>query len=134
MANPAFDFSAEKWYSYNTHKYRTNSTSIDYASFGTNEKPWEYEWDFSSNEDFCWVYNDTNKVFSITKDGPACSQLYLADFQPNSNSGRVLTNTIDVKDRLVKYQSAFETMRQGVSNSTDFDSLKANLLTALASV
>ena len=134
MAAPAFDFSAEKWYSYNTHKYRTNSITTDYATFGTNEKPWEYEWDFSSNEDFCWVYNDTNKVFSITKDGPACSQLYLADFQPNSNSGRVLTNTIDVKDRLVKYQSAFETMRQGVSNSTDFDSLKANLLTALASV
>ena len=134
MANPAFDFSAEKWYSYNTHKYRTNSTTANYASFGTNEKLWEYEWDFSSNEDFCWVYNDTNKVFSITKDGPACSQLYLADFQPNNNNGRVLTNTIDVKDRLVKYQSAFETMRQGVSNSTDFDTLKANLLTALASV
>ena len=134
MSAPAFDFSAEKWYSYNTHKYRTNSTAANYASFGTNEKLWEYEWDFSSNEDFCWVYNDTNKVFSITKDGPACSQLYLADFQPNDNNGRVLTNTIDVKDRLVKYQSAFETMRQGVSNSTDFDTLKANLLTALASV
>ena len=116
------------------NKYRTNSTAANYASFGTNEKLWEYEWDFSSNEDFCWVYNDTNKVFSITKDGPACSQLYLADFQPNGNNGRVLTNTIDVKDRLVKYQSAFETMRQGVSNSTDFDTLKANLLTALASV
>ena len=134
LSKPAFDFSSEKWYSYNTHKYRSNSSVTNYATFGTNEKPWEYEWDFSAAEDFCWVYNDTSKVFSITKDGPACSQLYLADFQPNDTNGRVLTNTIDVKDRLVKYQSAFETMRQGVSDSTDFDTLKANLLSALASV
>ncbi len=135
MAHPAFDFSSEKWYSYNTHKYATNGPGDDYASFGTNEKAWEYAWDFSSNEDFCWVYNDTNKVFSITKDGPACSTLYLGDFSANNNNtGRVLRNKIDVKDRLTKYQFAFESMRQGVANATDFDSLKANIVSALASV
>ena len=31
-------------------------------------------------------------------------------------------------------QNAFEMMRQGVTHATDFDSLKANILTALASV
>jgi hypothetical protein len=134
LADPAFDFSNEKWYSYNTHKYRTNSTAPHFATFGTNEKPWEYAWDFSSNEDFCWVYGDSSKVFSITKDGPACSQLYIGDFNNNTSNGRSISNKIDVKDRLVKYQSAFETMRQGVANATDFDSLKANILSALASV
>ena len=135
MADPAFDFSQEKWYSYNTHKYRTNSTESNYATFGTNEKPWEYAWDFSSNEDFCWVYGDSNKVFSITKDGPACSQLYLADFgSTDATNGRVLHNKIDVRDRLTTYQSTFESLRQSVANATDFDELKANILTALANV
>ena len=76
----------------------------------------------------------TNKVFSITKDGPACSTLVLGDFGANGNNGRVIHNKIDVKERLNTYQAAFEQMRQGVSNATDFDSLKANILSALASV
>ena len=70
---------------------------------------------------FCWIYNNVNKVFSITKDGPRCSQLYLGDF---ANNNSTLVNKIDVKDRLIKYQEAFENLRQGVSNATDFDSLK----------
>ena len=134
MLNPTFDFSGQKWYGYNTHKYRTNSISPAFASFGTNQKYYEYAWSFDSDEDFCWVYNDTNKVFSITKEGPACSTLYLADFHDNTTSGRQLSNKIDVKERLVKYQSAFEQMRQGVANATDFDSLKANILSSLVSV
>lgn len=135
MSKPAFDFSQERWYSYNTHKYATNGLGDHYATFGTNEKAWEYAWDFSSNEDFCWVYGDSNKVFSITKDGPACSRLIIGDFQPNDNeTGRRLTNKIDVKERLETYQLAFEQMRQGVSSATDLDSLKSNILSALASV
>ena len=134
MLNPTFDFSGQKWYGYNTHKYRTNSISPTFASFGTNQNFYEYAWSFDSDEDFCWVYNDTNKVFSITKEGPACSTLYLADFHDNTTSGRQLSNKIDVKERLVKYQSAFEQMRQGVANATDFDSLKANILSSLVSV
>jgi len=130
----AFDFSNQKWYGNKSHKYRTNSTAENYVTFGTNDKPWEYAWDFSSNEDFCWVFNDNNKVLSITKDGPACSQLYIGDFGDNGNNGRVLHNKIDVKDRLETYQLAFEEMRQGVANATDFDELKANILTALAIV
>ena len=95
---------------------------------------WEYAWKFDQDEDFCWIYNDTNKVFSITKDGPACSTLVLGDFGANGNNGRVIHNKIDVKERLNTYQAAFEQMRQGGTNATDFDSLKANILSALASV
>ena len=134
MTQATFDFSGQTWYGHNTHKYLTNSAQPAYVTFGTNEKAYEYAWDFSSEEDFCWVYNDTNKVFSITKDGPACSTLYLADIDSNTTNGRQLHNKIDVKERLVKYQSAFQQMRQGVANATDFDSLKANILTSLASL
>ena len=131
---PAFDFSSAAWTSSNAFKFRTNGPVTTTAQFGTNSKPWEYAWDFSSEEDFCWVYNNANKVFSITKEGPACSTLYLGDFQPNNNNGRVISNKIDVKERLNAYQSAFEQMRQGVNTATDFDSLKANILSALANV
>jgi hypothetical protein len=133
-ANPAFDFSTQKWYGNKTHKYRTNSIVENYATFGTNSNPWEYVWDFSSDEDFCWVYNNNNKVFSITKDGPACSQLYIGDFGENTEQGREVRNKIDVKDRLIKYQLAFSELRQGVSTATNFDELKANILSALAIV
>ena len=133
-AAPAFDFSTAAWNSNNAFKFATNAPGSSTAQFGTNDKMWEYAWDFSSEEDFCWVYNNANKVFSITKEGPACSTLYLGDFQPNNNNGRVISNKIDVKERLNAYQSAFEQMRQGVNTATDFDSLKANILSALANV
>ena len=103
-------------------------------SFGTNDNLYEYAWDFTSNEDFCWIYNNTDKVFSIAKDGPACSNLFIGDFQANTSDGRVIINKIDVKDRLTTYQTAFENVRQAVSNSTDYDTLRSGLLTALASV
>ena len=130
----AFDFSKEKWHSKNTHKYRSNSVDAAYATFGTTDNFWEYAWKFNNNEDFCWVHNGTDKVFSITKDGPACSQLYIGDIQENTNDGRQIFNKIDVKDRLTKYQSAFIALRQGVANATDFDELKANILLSLNSI
>ena len=104
------------------------------ATFGTTDNQWEYAWKFDSNEDFAWIHNDTTKVFSITKDGPACSTLLVGDFGDNTSDGRVLHNQIDLKDRLVAYQDAFEKMRQGVSSACDFDSLKLNISIALANV
>ena len=132
---PAFDMSGASWHSRHAFKLAANAPVTGYTStFGTTDAMWEYAWKFNQDEDFCWIYNDTNKVFSITKDGPACSTLVLGDFGDNGNNGRVIHNKIDVKERLNTYQAAFEQMRQGVSNATDFDSLKANILSALASV
>ena len=131
---PAFDFSQESWSSVNALKFRTNSAAQETATFGTTGHAYEYAWNFSGNEDFCWVYNDSNKVFSITNEGPACSTLYFGDIQENDNNGRVIFNKIDVKERLNTYQAAFQQMRQGVANATDFDSLKANIISALANV
>ena len=132
---PAFNFSQASWYGKDAFKFTANApTTGNDSTFGTTDNFWEYAWNFSAEEDYCWIYNDTNKVFSITKEGPACSTLVLGDFGDNTANGRVIHNKIDVKERLNTYQAAFEQMRQGVSNATDFDSLKANILSALASV
>ena len=134
-AKPAFDMSGASWHSRDAFKLAANAPVDGYCStFGTTDAMWEYAWNFSQDEDFCWIYNDDHKVFSITREGPACSTLVLGDFGENTNTGRVIHNKIDVKERLNTYQAAFEQMRQGVSNATDFDSLKANILSALASV
>ena len=133
---PGLDFSTAETDSRQAFKFVANDGygASPVTTFGSNDNYWEFAHNFSSNEDFCWVYGDSNKVFSITKDGPACSQLYIADFQTNTTDGRILSNKIDVKDRLESYQLAFEEMRQGVANATDFDELKANILSALVIV
>ena len=132
---PALDFSATPATSNNAFKFQALAPSANnYTTFGSTNNFWEYAWEFSGDEDFCWIYSDTNKVFSITKDGPACSQLYIGDFTTNDANGRVITNRIDVRERLNTYQTTLEQVRQAVSNSTDYDSLKSGLLTALANV
>ncbi len=103
-------------------------------TFGTTEKLYELAWNFEGDEDFCWIYNDSSKVFSITKDGPACSTLVLGDIDADNTNGRVIHNKIDVKERLTNYQQAFQSIRQGVANADDFDTLKTNILSALATV
>ena len=131
---PSLDFSGASWYSKCAFQFTANSPTPADTKFGTTENPWEYAWEFGADEDFCWIYNDTNKVFSITKEGPACSTLYLGDIGDNTNNGRVIHNKIDVKERLNTYQTALEGVRQAVSSSTDYASLKSGLLTALANV
>ena len=132
---PGIDFSETTGSGMNAIKFATYSPDeTSYTTLGTTDNLWECAWKFNNEEDFCWIYNDTNKVFSITKDGPACSSLVLGDFGNNTANGRVIMNKIDVKQRLTSYQSAFEEIRQGVSNSTDFESLKSSILSALANV
>ena len=110
---------------------RSGSKTI---SFGTTETEGDVAFTFDDDEDFCWIYNDTQKVFSVDRNGPAANNLILGDFYPNDINGRNLRNKIDVRDRLETYQTAFEQMRQGVANANDFDELKSTLLTVLASV
>ncbi|MAB38994.1 MAG: hypothetical protein CL525_07880, partial [Aequorivita sp.] len=129
-----FDFSSSPSSGLNALKFRSLGGANDYASFGTTNNFWEYAWKFDSEEDFCWVYNDDNKVFSITKEGPACSTMILGDIGDNTQHGRTVHNKIDVRDRLETYQTAFEHMRQSIANATNFDELKSNLSAALASV
>ena len=129
------DFSTSPSNSKNAFKFQAVApTTLNYSTFGTTEKFWEQAWNFAAEEDFCWIYSDTNKVFSITKDGPACSQLYIGDFGDNDLNGRVIHNKIDVKERLNTYQTTFEQLRQSTANASTFDELKEAILTALANV
>ncbi len=134
LTQAGFDFSTNPYSGYNALNFRSVAPTEEYVNFGTTNEFWEYAWKFNSEEDFCWIYDDNNKVFSITKEGPACSTLILGDFGDNTQNGRSVHNKIDVRDRLSKYQRTFEEMRQSISLADDFDELKLALLTALASV
>jgi hypothetical protein len=130
----ALDFTRQASDGRNALKIKPSDNSDNTISFGTTDTEGEVAFTFKGNEDFCWVYNDTDKVFSIDRSGAAVKNIVLADFGDNNSEGRTLHNKIDVRDRLVKYQSAFEEMRQSVSLSSSFDELKLALLMALASV
>ena len=135
IATPGIDYSTSASNGTQALKFKTSTPDVSrYTTFGTTDNYWEYAWEFESEEEFCWIYNDTSKVFSINNEGPACSNLFIGDLSTTDLNGRVINNKIDLKERLVTYKEAFEEMRQGVSNATDFDSLKANILTALSNV
>ena len=132
---PTFDFSQYITSGKNAFKFQTQApTTGVYSTFGLTDKFYEYAWNFASDEDYCWIYNDTNKVFSITKEGPACSQLYIGDITMNSAHERMIVNKIDVRDRLTKYQYAFTTLRAKVHSASDFAELKQGILEALSQV
>jgi hypothetical protein len=130
----ALDFTRATTDARNAITIKPSDNSDNIISFGTTETDGEVAFTFKGNEDFCWVYDNTDKVFSIDRSGAAVKNIVLADFGENNSNGRTLHNKIDVRDRLVKYQSAFEEMRQSISLADDFDELKLALLTALASV
>ena len=130
----ALDFTRQASDARNALTIKPSDNSDNTISFGTTETEGEVAFTFKGNEDFCWVYDDTDKVFSIDRSGAAVKNIVLADFGENSSDGRTLHNKIDVRDRLVKYQSVFEELRQSISLSSDFDELKLSLLMALASV
>ena len=131
---PAFDVSSSWHNSQQLFKLSAYAPVSNNTTFGATDEWWQYAWKFAADEEFAWMYNDNTKVFSITKDGPACSKLYLGQFRQNDSNGRSIANTIEVGEQLVKYQNAFEQIRSAVSTSSDFDSLKAGLLLALSQV
>ena len=133
VALPALDFSSEVYASRNALMLKASMNSDKTVSFGTTEVDGEVAFTFDNKEDFCWIFNDTEKVFSIDRTGPAATNLFLGDFGDNGSTGRTLHNKIDVRDRLEKYQTTFEEMRQALLNANDFDEFRASLLTVLAS-
>ena len=134
MNSPAFDVSNSWYNSQQLFKLQSYSPTQATATFGATDNWWEYAWKFDGEEDFAWVYADTNKVFSITKDGPACSQLHIGIFQENDANGRYLVNRIEVGEELRNYKQTFADIKQAVLASTDFNSLKTGLAQALSNV
>ena len=116
-------------------KFATFAPTTDTdVTFGSTANYWEHAWGFKSNDDFCWIYNDNNKVFSITKDGPACSQLHIGDFSQNDANGRVITNTIEVKSKLESYQLGFQRILAAAQSANTFDEFKGYLINTLAGI
>ena len=131
----AFDVSSSASNSRDLFKLTSFNSANTTATFGATTNLWELAWKFGSEEDFAWIYNDTNKVFSITKEGPACSQLHIGTIAPNSASGRELSaNTIEVGERIHKFEQVFADMRSAVVSATDVDTLKSGLIAALTNV
>lgn len=116
-------------------RFATFAPNVDTdITFGGTNNYWEHAWNFKSNDDFCWIYNNTNKVFSITKDGPACTQLHIGDFSQNDANGRVITNTIEVKSKLESYQLGFQRILSAAQSATTFDEFKGYLINTLAGI
>ena len=132
---PAFDVSASNSNSRQLFKLKSYNSADKTTTFGATNNWWEVAWNFDGNEDFAWIYNDSSKVFSINKYGAACSQLIIGDFAENTAAGRQMTgNTIDVGERIAKYDQVFADMKNAIAGSTDFLSLKNNLYTVLSNV
>ena len=99
-------------------QFQTNHIGSNKVDLGTTSNFWELAWNFNSLEDFCWVYNNTDKVFSITKDGPACSTILLGDIGANNANGRIINNVVDVKSKLSSHDTDLATHTQQISNLT----------------
>ena len=85
VALPSIDFSTHSYDGKLAQKYRTNTSGSKYATFGTNDNLFEYSWDFTDCEDFCWTHGTNGKVASIDKNGIAAKKLYIADFGKQHN-------------------------------------------------
>ena len=136
LANAGLDYSTNYYDGQLAQKYRTNCqmSTPHYATFGTTDALYEYQWAFDDNEDFCWTHGTNGKVASIDKNGIAATKFLIASFGPNTSSGRALTSTIDVGSRLATYQTALTNLRTSAATATTLDELKTAIVNALANV
>ncbi len=120
---PTFDFSATASDSQKALRFKSNTGDETVVDFGTTESFWEYAWEFTAKEDFCWN-GPSGKVFSIDHSGAACTKLIIGQFSENNERGRVVHNHVDVGERLHAYQTTFEGIRAALANSEDFETFK----------
>jgi len=113
---PSFDFSGDANYGRKIFKTKAYAATDNYSTFGTNTNHWEYAWEFAGNEDFCWKHGTHGKQFSITKEGATSNNLYIADFQTNTSSGRSVINVIDVKSKLNTLDTDISTAQQDIQD------------------
>jgi len=124
VASPVFDFSSGAFNGQQALKLRTFGGTNNFATFGTTEMPWEYAWNFGSEEDFCWVHETAGKQVSINKDGLTAKKLTLGTFLPNTSNGTVVMNKIDVGETLQAIKSALQA-------SSSFEEFKAQVLASI---
>jgi len=82
-------------------KFRTYSpTGSHFATFGTTTTPWEYSWEYGSDESFNWIRNGT-RVFAINGEKTYAKDLVLCDLASNAD-GPQFNNQIDVRTKLAQ--------------------------------
>ena len=117
IQDPAIDLSEHVDYGRSVLKLRTKCQGNDNTvTFGTNDHPWEYNWEFADKEDFCWTHTGTGKQLSVSKDGVAVKNLTIADFALNNEvEGRRYYNEIDVKTVLQNLVTAQAVLSQQIA-------------------
>ncbi len=131
ISKAGIDFSSSPANSLSALRFQTNGEEI--LELGTMDTPRQFGFSTTGKQEIA-VVNDGVKQLSVTKDGVYANQFKLADFNQNSNDGLLVSNIIDVKDRLIKYQQAFESMRQSVVLSNTFDEFKVHLSEILSTL
>ena len=114
---PTFDFSGTVAYGKKALKFKSNGPGST-ATFGTNSNLFEYAWDFTDNEDFCWTHSIAGKSCSINKDGIAAKQMLIGSFATNDMNGRVMSNPIDVGVKLASHEASIQSLIVSVSELT----------------
>ena len=127
----AIDFSGSTFYSSPALKFKTNGG--DYVTFGTTDNTYEYAWQFTGNEEFSYIYN-AQKQIAINKDGLTARKLFLGDIGQTNQNGSVISNKIDVGERIAQYKTALTGIRVALNASTTFDEFKAQVLPALSGI
>ena len=125
------DFTSSAANSRNAIQFQTYGGDI--ATIGSEETPRQFAISTAGNQEFA-VVNDGTKQLSVTKDGVYASSLFVADFNPNTDDGLSASNIIDVKERLTKYQTAFEEIRSSIATVQTFDEYKTSLIDILSRI
>ena len=109
------DFSGQTSYGVNALKFKSHG-GANYATFGTNGNSWEYDWNFSGNEDWSWTHSQSGKSTSINKDGIATRQLLIGTLGTNNANGRVISAPIDVGQKLSTHGADIQTLKEQVAS------------------
>ena len=113
----------------------TNRNTGAVAYFGQTMLPGEVAWEFDDGTDnFSWTHDVEGKKLRIDKDEVVINQLSLGTFSKDGNGVDVITNKIDVNERITTYQTALQGVRTALSNSTSFEDFKTAAFNALVGI
>ena len=110
------DFSDSAVYGSNALKFKSHvptGMGTHYATFGTSDKPYEYSWEYGSNESFNYVHNNT-RVFAVA-DKAYAKDLILCALDANA-AGPLYNNPVDVRAKLAELETAKNSMQTTIDN------------------
>ena len=116
MALAGLDFSDNAVYGSKAMKFKTfvpAGVGTQYTTFGTSTRPYEYSWEYGSNESFNYIHNNT-RVFAVA-DKAYAKDLILCALSANA-AGPIYSNPIDVRAKLAELETAKNTMQTEIDN------------------